>query len=91
MQNPTPTQGEKCEKNIANRTGIQRHRKTELVQLNPDHIYFKGDTPEVGAVLGLMSEKLDIGTDFDKFREKQKGYTERNFDNTKEIMCVVTE
>ena len=43
------------------------------MQIHTADIYFKGDTPEAGAVLGLMSEKLYIGTDFDKFREKLKG------------------
>ena len=52
---------------------------------------FKGDTQEVGAVLGLFSEKLDTGTAFDKYREKLKGYAERNIDNAKGVMCVVTD
>ena len=34
--------------------------------------------------------KLDIGTDFEKFGEKLKGYVERKFDNAKYVMCVVT-
>ena len=53
--------------------------------------YFKGDTPEVGALLGLLYKKLDIGTAFEKFREKLKGYVERKFDNAKDVMCVVTD
>ena len=38
------------------------------MQLHIAHRYFKGDTPEVGTVLGLLSEKLDIGMAFDMFR-----------------------
>ena len=37
---------------------------------------FKDDTPEVGAVLSLITKKIDIGTSFDKFRDKLKGYVE---------------
>ena len=47
--------------------------------------------PEVGAVLGLLSKKIDIGMRFYKFREKLKGYTERKFDNVKDVMCVVID
>ena len=61
------------------------------MQLQTAHRDFKGDTPEVGAALGLLSEKLDIGTDFDKFREKLKGYVERKFDNPKDLLFVVTD
>ena len=45
----------------------------ELVQLHTLHIYVKGDTPEVGDVLGLLSKKIDTRTNFDKFRDKLKG------------------
>ena len=37
-----------------------------------------------------MSEKLDIETDFDKFKEDLKGCLDRKFDNSKYLMCVVT-
>ena len=46
---------------------------------------------ELGAAIGLMYEKLDIGTAFDRFREKLKGYVERKFDNAKYLLCVVTD
>ena len=38
-----------------------------------------------------MSEKLEIGTAFDKFIDRLKGYVERNFDNEKDVLCVVTD
>ena len=60
------------------------------MQLNTPHRYFKGETSELGAVLGLLSKELDIGTAFDNFREKLKGYVERKFYNVKDVMCVVT-
>ena len=61
------------------------------MQLHTAHRYFKGGTLEVGAVLGLLSEKKDIGTTFDKFREKLKGYVEININNMKDVMYVVTD
>ena len=39
--------------------------RTEIVQLHTTHRYFKGDTPEVGNVLGLMSKTLYIGATFE--------------------------
>ena len=88
---PTPDQGEEYKEiNTGNRTGNKSFSRTELVHIHTSNIYFKGDTPEVGSVLGLMSKKLYIGTSFDNFREKLKGYMERNFDNTKYVLCVVT-
>ena len=60
------------------------------MKLNTPPRDFKGNTPEEGAEIGVLSKKKDIGTDFDKFREKQKGYVERKFDNAKDVMCVVT-
>ena len=32
----------------------------------------KGNTREVGTIIGLLSEKIYIGRAFDNFREKQK-------------------
>ena len=37
-----------------------------------------------------MSEKLDIGTAFDKLIEKLKCYMDRNIDNAKDVICFVT-
>ena len=76
---------------MGNRRVIHRHRRTELVQLHTAHRKFKGGTTELGAALGVLYEKLDIGTAFDKFREKLKGYVERNFENAKDVLCVVTD
>ena len=60
------------------------------MQLHTVHRYFKSDTTEVGAVLGLLYKEIDIGTYFDRFREKIKGYTERKFENANDMICVVT-
>ena len=74
LHTPTPDQGEESrETKTVNRRVNQILRRTELVHLQTAHRDSKGDTPELDSVLGLMSEKLYIGTDFDKFREKLKG------------------
>ena len=89
---PTADQGEEGkETNARNRRGKQSYRRTELVQLHTAHRYFKGDTLEVPILLGLMSNKLDLGTSFDKFRNKLKGSMERNLHNANDMMCVVTD
>ena len=41
-------------------------------------------------MLGLMSEKLDIGTAFDKLRDNLKCYMDRNIDNAKDVIYFVT-
>ena len=64
----------------------QIRSSTELVQPQTAHKDFKYVTPQVGTVLVLLYETLDIGKDFEKFREKLKGYTERNFDNAKYVI-----
>ena len=61
------------------------------MKLHTTHRDFKVKTPEIGAVLDLMSEKLDTGMDFDKFRETLKVYMERNIENLKDVLCVVTD
>ena len=60
------------------------------MQIHTAHRDFKDGTPEAGAVLGLLSGKLDIGTYFDKFRQIIRGYVDIKFDNSKDVMCVVT-
>ena len=51
----TPDQGEEF-KGTESVNGIlnQINGRTELMQLHTAHRYFKGDIPEVGAVLGVM-------------------------------------
>ena len=58
MQTPTPNQGEGVkETNPGNRRRSHRNRRTELVQIYTTHRYFRGDTPEIGAIHGLISKK----------------------------------
>ena len=76
--------------NAVNTQGNQTRRRKELVHIHAVNIYFKGDTLEGGVVLGLLSKILDIGTSFETFRDKLKGYVQRKFDNAKYVIYVVT-
>ena len=61
------------------------------MQLHTAHMYLRDDTLEVGPVIGLLSVKLGIGTAFDKFSDKLKGYVKRETYNENYGMCVVTD
>ena len=39
---------------------------------------FEGDTPDIGCVLGLRSEKISRKVQFDTFREKLEDYLTKN-------------
>jgi len=57
---------------------IKRRRtpsKNENALLSFETKGFTGETLELGAVLGLFSEKLDKGVSFDKFTDLIKNYT----------------
>ena len=61
MQTHKPDQGEEIrETNAENRRGKQIRRWKELAQIHTAHRYFKHDRPELGTVLGLLSEKLRL-------------------------------
>ena len=77
--------------NTGKRRVNQIRRRTELVHLHTANTHFKGDTSVVGAVLDLMYKKLDIGTSLKKFIDRLKGYAERKFENSKNVLGVVTE
>ena len=51
--------------------------------------YFKGETPELNAVLGLITERLDQGVTFEKFQEFLKNYVLKNFHKAEDIVEMV--
>ena len=58
MQTHTPDQGNEIRETSAGKRRInQRQWRMEMVQSHTAHRDFRGDTPEVGAVLDLLSEK----------------------------------
>ena len=61
------------------------------MQLQTAHKDFKFVTPQVGNLLDLLYETLDIVTALEKFRDKLKDYTERKSENVKYVTNVVAE
>ena len=53
--------------------------------------YFKGETPELNAVLGLITERLDQGVTFEKFQEVLKDYVLKNFHKSEDIVEMITD
>ena len=50
---------------------------------------FKGETPELNAVLGIITERLDQGVTFEKFQEVLKNYVLKNFHKAEDIVEMV--
>ena len=51
---------------------------------------FKGETPELNAVLRLITEILDQGFTFEKFQDVLKNYVLKNFHKAEDIVEMVT-
>ena len=52
---------------------------------------WEGDTPEIGAVLGLRTEYLNKNTSFRLFMEKMEEYILRKLDNGSDVLPLVRE
>ena len=52
---------------------------------------FKGETPKISAVLGLISERLDQRVTFYKFEDVLKNYVLNNFRKAEEILEIITD
>ena len=52
--------------------------------------YFKGETPELNSVLGLITERLDQCVTFEKFQDVLKNYVPKNFHKAEDIVEMVT-
>ena len=51
---------------------------------------FKGETPELNAVLGLITKRLDQSVTFEKFQDVLKNYVLKNFHKAEDIVEMVT-
>ena len=51
---------------------------------------FKGETPELNAVLGLITERMDQCVTFEKFQDVLKNYVLKNFRKAEYIVEMVT-
>ena len=63
-----------------------RTRVNQILAQNRD---FEGANPEVGAVLGLKSEKITKKIPFNQFREKLVEHIKSTFTHSRDIACVV--
>ena len=70
---PTPTNNESRNNRRVNQRGNLR-RGNEGGTSGLEQKYFKGETPELNAVLGLITKILDQGVPFDKFQDVLKNY-----------------
>ena len=52
---------------------------------------FEGDTPEIGCVLGLRSEKMTKKVQFDTFREKLEDYLVKTLTSPMDIMPILKD
>ena len=64
---PTPTSNESGSTYKGNRKGNSR-RGNEGGTRGSEQKYFKGETPELNAILGLITERLDQGVTFESSR-----------------------
>ena len=51
---------------------------------------FKGEIPELNAVLGLITERMDQGVTFEKSQEILKNYVLKNFHKAEDIVEMLT-
>ena len=52
---------------------------------------FEGDTPDIGCVLGLRSEKISRKVQFNTFREKLEDYLTKNLTSPMDIMPILKD
>ena len=75
---PTPTSNESGSTYKGNRRGKSR-RGNEGGTRGSEQKDFKGETLELNAVLGLITEILDQGVTFEKFQDVLKNYVLKDF------------
>ena len=75
---PTPTSNESGSTYKGNRRGNSR-RGIVGGTIGSEQKDFKGETPELNAVLGLITERLNQGVTFEKFQDVLKNYVLKNF------------
>jgi len=51
---------------------------------------FVGETPEIDGVLTLLSERFDKGISFNRFQEKSKTYTLKNYKKGEDVALLIT-
>ena len=85
---PTPTSNESGSAYKGNRRGNSR-RGNKGGTRGSEQKYFNGETPELNAVLELITERLDQGVTFEKFQDVLKNYVLKNFHKAEDIVDMV--
>ena len=78
--------------NLQNRTSssVRRADSRKTVLSNNERTW-EGDTPEIGAVLGLRTEYLNKKTSFSVFMEKMEEYILRKLNNGSDVLPLVRD
>ena len=82
MGNRAPTGSRHRNQNRGNNRNNNVHMETE------DRNY-EGDTPGVGGILALKTEKITKKLTFDAFREKLTTYVNKEFSHATDVVCIV--
>jgi len=84
-QNEEPRTGQ----NTRQRGQRNNNRNTPTTRI--ENREFTGEMPELGAILGLLTKRLDNGVLFNKFQDKIKNYVLKNFKKAEDIMELIVE
>ena len=87
-ENATPSTREGSNTNRRNANRGNRRNNTAPI---PGTRNFAGETPELDAVIGLLSEKLDKGVTLEQLQEKLKNYALKNLDKADDIIILITD
>ena len=78
--------------NHQNRTSSSARRAdSRKTVLSNNERTWEGDTPEIGAVLGLRTENLNKKTSFSVFMEKMEEYILRKLNNGSDVLPLVRD
>ena len=87
---PTPTKNESGNNRRGNRRVNLRHGN-EGGTSGLEKKDFKGETPKLNAVLGLITERMKQGVNFDKLQDVLKNYALKNYHKAEDIVEMVTD
>ena len=92
-QNTRNTAGSSYDKENANngRNRSSRRGNTGRFFLDISNKDFVGDTPEIGGVVGLKSEKIAAKVQFNTFREKVSDFILRELTNGMDVVAYIKD
>ena len=89
LQTPTSTENNDFKNNMP--TGELGHNGGTRYTSGKKGTTFEGDTPKIGAVIGLKSEKISAKVQFDTFREKEGDFVLQDMTNSMDIVAYVRD